>query len=82
MLRNSGSPLIGWFETAVAWRSALCVMPTSQSRVGGTQICSLCLFHGRVIVVDPPPAESMGNQVGLPPMPRGQTGADGHTPAC
>ena len=73
MLRNSGSPLIGWFDAAVACRSALCVMRTSRSRVRRTHICSLCLCHGRVIVVDPPPAESMGNQVGLPPVPRGQS---------
>ena len=83
MLRKSGSPLIRWFDTAVACRSDLCLILTSQNRVRRTKICSLCLSHGRVIVVDPPPpAESMGNQVGLPPMPRPVTREDGHPPAC
>ena len=43
MLHMPSSPLIGWFDTAVACRSGLCVMPTSRSRVRRTQFCSLCL---------------------------------------
>ena len=55
MLRRLSSPLIVWFNTAVACRSDLCVMPSSQSRVRRTEFCSLCLSSGRVVVVDPPP---------------------------
>ena len=53
MLRQSSRPLIRWCDTAVACRSDLCVMLTSQSRVRRTQLCSLCLFHGPALVVDP-----------------------------
>ena len=55
MLRKSSSHLIGWFDTAVACHSDLCVMPTYRSRVRQTQSCSLCLSHSRMVEVEPPP---------------------------
>ena len=48
-----------------------------------TKFCSLCLPYRRVVVVDPPPiAESIGNQVRPPPVPRSGGKADGHNLAC
>ena len=54
MLRKASNRLIEWFDTAVASRSDLGVMPTAQSRVLQTQFCSLCLLPCGVVVVDPP----------------------------
>ena len=82
MLHKLSSRLMGWFDKAVACRTVLCMMPTSQSRVWPTPFCSLGLSYGQNVVVDPPPAESMGNQRGPPPMPRPGAQADGYTPAC
>ena len=65
ILRKSSSLLMWWSHTAVACRSDLCVMRPPEVE---THFCSLSLSHGRVVVVDPPPAECMANQVGAPPM--------------
>ena len=54
MLCKSSSPLIGWFDKAVACCSDLCAMPTPGSGLRRTQFCSLCLSHGRVVVADHP----------------------------
>ena len=83
MLRKSGSPLTGWYDTAVACRSYLCLMLTSRGQIGRTQFCSLCLPQGRVAIVDPPQnAECRGNQVKPANMLRSEARADRHTPAC
>ena len=43
MLHMPGSPLTGWFDTIVACRSGLCVMPTPRTRVCRTRFYSHCL---------------------------------------
>ena len=82
MLRKLSSFLIRWFHTAFACCSDLYVMPISRSQFRRLQFCSFCFSHGRVVMVDPPPAESLGEQVGPLPMPKSEAQADGHTSAC
>ena len=55
MLRNWSSPLFGSFDTAVACRCDLYLMPTTRSRVWLTWFCSVRLSCRRVVTIDPPP---------------------------
>ena len=81
MLRKSSSPLIVWFDTAVACRSNLYVMPTPRSRVSRTEFCPRCLSLVVELSYVTPPILKPSKDGGAtdPFTVLGSCGLEGHT---